>query len=112
MPRTNAGPWTYDENRATVGAYFSIWMKIANGEKVNRAAEYRALAAQFPQRSNKAFEFKAQNISAALQDLDFAFCPGLKPCKGYQRELRTHIKDWIANSGADQAGFTIPAKEA
>lgn len=48
-----------------------------------------------PDRSPKAYERKFQNISAILYENKLPYCIGLKPCKNYQKLLKTTVLDHV-----------------
>ena len=60
--------WSETEVKAAVRAYFELFEAQQNGETINKAALYRKLSAEYPERSSKAFELKFQNISAVLYE--------------------------------------------
>lgn len=68
-------------------AYFEMVRRHALGVPFNKRAAYRQLAAQFPHRTAKAFEWKLQNVSAALSQLGRPWLPGLVPASNMQKSL-------------------------
>ena len=87
--------WSEAEVKAAVRSYFRLFDAQQRNEAVNKAALYRELSAQFPNRSVKAFERKFQNISAILYEQKLPYCSGLKPFFNYQRLLKLFVLDHI-----------------
>jgi len=93
MPAARGSPWEVDEVRATIRAYFDTWRRASP-----KAEVYRELAAQFPQRTPKAFELKFQNISAVLSEEGYDWMPGLKPMSNVQQLLRAEVEQFMADN--------------
>jgi hypothetical protein len=70
--------WTDDELAAAVSAYLDMARAEAERHPYNKRRIYRELAARFG-RTDKAFEFRMQNISAVLDESGMPWVPGLKP---------------------------------
>lgn len=87
--------WPIDEVEAAVDSYFTMMSFASAGEKLVKSKHLKALAAQFPTRSLKAFEYKFQNISAVLSDLGRPWLQGFAPKSQYQALLRFVIEDRI-----------------
>lgn len=88
--------WSEEENRATIEAYFSLFLADLRGEPINKAATYRELSARFG-RASKAFEFKMLNISAVLVRLGWPYLRGLMPKANYQGALEIAVAEHIAD---------------
>jgi len=73
-----AEDWNDDELMASVVAYRSMQERERAGENRFKSEVYRSLQAQFG-RTDKAFEFRMQNISAVLAMLGREWIAGLKP---------------------------------
>lgn len=72
--------WTEEELRATVSAYLEMRTKEQNGVSFVKKHYYAALASQFG-RTEKAFEYRMQNISYICTLLGRTWVSGLKPAK-------------------------------
>ena len=70
--------WTDEELRAAVEAYREMAAMQAAGVRYAKKQIYESLAARFD-RTEKAFEYRMQNISAVLNELGQPWIPGLKP---------------------------------
>jgi 5-methylcytosine-specific restriction enzyme A len=70
--------WTDHELRAAVVAYREMQKAERAGRPVNKKEVYRDLASRFG-RTEKAFEYRMQNISAVLALIGREWVPGLKP---------------------------------
>ena len=77
-------PWSEKEITAAIGAYFQLMQAQQKGEPVNKASIYRQLSAAHPDRSEKSFEYKFQNISAVLYEQKLPYADGLRPTANYQ----------------------------
>ena len=86
--------WTLDEVRATIDAYFQFWLGDPDTWET-KVDVYRALAARFPGRSAKAFEFKFQNVSGVLYLDGYEFMPGLMPRVNAQQLLREELRRYL-----------------
>ncbi|MCY1248131.1 hypothetical protein D9M72_615270 [compost metagenome] len=64
----------------------------AAGEAYNKREVYRALAAKF-RRTDKAFEYRMQNISAVLDEMGEKWLPGLKPAGNVGTNVGERIRD-------------------
>lgn len=100
--------WSDTENRATIEAYFVLYLADLRGEPINKAATYRELAARFG-RAAKAFEFKMLNISAVLVRLGWPYLRGLMPKANYQGSLEIAVAEHIVGrSAADFSPLAHP----
>ena len=79
--------WSDNELRASVVAYRRMQELERLGEQRFKKQIYRDLAAEFG-RTEKAFEFRMQNISAVLAILGRDWTPGLKPCRACRGQRR------------------------
>jgi 5-methylcytosine-specific restriction enzyme A len=74
--------WTASELRACVEAYHQLWVAEQRGEPMNKAALRRGvIAGALHGRSEGAYEFRMQNISAILQELGSKIVTGYLPRK-------------------------------
>lgn len=85
--RSKDADWTAEEVAATVADYFHMLTQELSGQQVNKAAHRRALLPKLNNRSEASIEFKHQNISAVLQDVDAPWIIGYKPRANYQGRL-------------------------
>lgn len=72
--------WTEAELKATVTAYREMRSKALNGTPFVKKQYYAELANQFG-RTEKAFEYRMQNISHVYDLMGLPWLPGLKPAK-------------------------------
>ena len=79
--------WSIDEINAIVNDYMSMLLQDLKGEKYNKTSHREKLKPQLNNRTDGSIEFKHQNISAALIDLDYPYIDGYKPRFNYQNEL-------------------------
>ena len=70
--------WTQKELDAAVHSYVEMLEKTDDGTKFTKKSYYQALSKKFP-RSEKAFEYRMQNISYVYQMLGRSWITGLKP---------------------------------
>ena len=79
--------WSIDEINAIVDDYMSMLLQDSKGEKYNKKSHREKLKPQLNNRTDGSIEFKHQNISAVLIDLDYPYIEGYKPRFNYQNEL-------------------------
>ena len=79
--------WSIDEINAIVDDYMSMLLQDLKGEKYNKTSHREKLKPHLNNRTDGSIEFKHQNISAALIDLDYPYIDGYKPRFNYQNEL-------------------------
>lgn len=96
----DTGPWSIEENEATVGAYFTMLADELAGIPFSKAENRRRLMA-IVQRPEKAIEFKHQNISAVLLGLGQPWIEGYKPASNFQ----TSLVDVVARYLEREAGW-------
>lgn len=78
--------WTLDQLVAAVGAYRMMQGRAAQGHAVNKAQVYRELAEQHG-RTPKAWEYRMQNISHVLKQLEQPWLSGLRPAANVGPEV-------------------------
>jgi hypothetical protein len=109
-----AEDWSDDELRASVAAYRSMQVRERTGEKGFKREVYRSLQAQFG-RTEKAFEFRMQNISAVLAILGRDWITGLKPAAHVGTNVATKLERIIneLDGAADtpRVAFEIGVRE-
>jgi hypothetical protein len=94
-----AEPWSADENRAIIDAYFWMLAEEAAGRPYVKAVVRRTLiAGALSRRSNGAIERKFQNISAVLEQHNIAYIEGYKPLHNFQMDLHDLVLD-VVDSG-------------
>jgi 5-methylcytosine-specific restriction protein A len=76
----NAEGWSKEELLASVEAYVEMQRKERGGQPFTKKRYYENLAATFG-RTEKAFEYRMQNISYVLSLMGRDWLPGLKPAK-------------------------------
>lgn len=108
------GDWTDEELLAAVMAYRDIQQRERAGELRFKAQVYRELAARFG-RTDKAFEFRMQNISAVLSLLGREWISGLKPARHIGARVASRIEACINKLDSTQApprvAFEIGVKD-
>lgn len=102
--------WTDEELKASVFVYLEMLRKQERGSKFNKKEYYRQLAGKFG-RSEKAYEFRMQNISYVFSLLNREWVTGLKPAKNVGRKNGEKIEAFIAelegNPVRSSVGFDI-----
>ena len=109
-----AEDWSDDELRESVVAYRSMQTRERAGETGFKREVYRSLQAQFG-RTDKAFEFRMQNISAVLAMLGRDWIAGLKPAAHVGANVATKLEHIIneLDGAADtpRVAFEIGVRE-
>jgi hypothetical protein len=80
--------WTPQEVKLIVADYLAMLADELAGKPYNKSEHRRMLMPLLPSRTDKAIEYKYQNISAALIDLGAVFIRGYKPMFNYQALLK------------------------
>lgn len=78
--------WTHRQLAAAVQAYRWMQQRAADGLKVNKAQLYRELSLEHG-RTPKAWEYRMQNISHVLAQVQQEWIEGLKPAKNVGPEV-------------------------
>ncbi len=86
--------WTREELLASVEAYLDMQRKVRNGESFVKKQYYNDLAKRF-QRSDKAFEYRMQNISYVMNLLGRSWLSGLKPARNIGIKIASEIEELI-----------------
>ncbi|MBU2720234.1 HNH endonuclease [Acidithiobacillus ferridurans] len=106
--------WSKEELRASVDAYVEMQRKERQGQPFTKKRYYQDLAAKFG-RTEKAYEYRMQNISYVMTLLGRAWLAGLKPAKNVGANVAAEIEAMIAQSEGRQfipvAAFEIEARE-
>jgi hypothetical protein len=99
------GDWSWLECEVVVQDYFSMLAKELRGEKYNKQAHRSLLIGNLNGRSEGSIEFKHQNISAILVELNITYISGYKPRSNYQTLLKEAVLAHLATGdilgGAD-----------
>ncbi|BDU40801.1 HNH endonuclease [Vibrio nigripulchritudo] len=90
-----SGSWSEEELRATVRIYLKMSTQEQKGEKFNKKAYYRKLSQEYG-RTEKAYEYRMQNISYIFALLGRSWVSGLKPAKNVGRVIGDKIEGIIA----------------
>lgn len=86
-----AKSWTDDELAAAVNAYQSMLSREETGTTYSKKEVYRRLAAQFG-RTEKAFEYRMQNISAVLAEQGRSWLKGLPPAVNVGNGVKVKLR--------------------
>jgi 5-methylcytosine-specific restriction protein A len=106
--------WSKEELRAAVDAYIEMCRKDRRGQAFSKKRYYEELAAKFG-RTEKAFEYRMQNISYVMTLLGRDWLSGLKPARNVGANVAAEIEEMIALSEGKRfpkvAAFEIKARE-
>jgi 5-methylcytosine-specific restriction protein A len=106
--------WARDELRASVEAYLEMQRKFRVGEKFTKKRYYEDLASRFS-RTDKAFEYRMQNISYVMTLIGRDWLPGLKPARNVGAMVASEIEELIGLlEGKDLpsvAGFEVEVRD-
>lgn len=106
--------WSKEELRASVDAYVEMQRKERQDQPFTKKRYYEDLAAKFG-RTEKAFEYRMQNISYVMTLLGRDWLTGLKPAKNVGANVASEIEAMIAQSEGRQfvpvAAFEIDVRE-
>lgn len=94
--------WTDEELRAAVLAYRDMQAHDAARRPYSKRAVYRDLAARLP-RSEKAFEYRMQNISAVLHEAGADWVPGLKPAGNVGANVKAKLEALLEGAQVPKA---------
>jgi 5-methylcytosine-specific restriction protein A len=94
--------WNLDELRAAVQSYLEMQRAVRAGKEVNKKAIYRDLSHRFG-RTEKAYEYRMQNISYVLSLQGRTWIPGLVPA----RNVGTSVAGDIEMILAELEGRTV-----
>lgn len=87
--------WSEKELRATVQVYLEMYTQEFAGKSFNKKAYYRQLSEEYG-RTEKAYEYRMQNISYIFALLGRNWISGLKPAKNVGRRIGEKIEILIA----------------
>ena len=106
--------WTREELLASVEAYMDMRRKVFGGERFIKKRYYEDLASRFD-RTDKAFEYRMQNISYVMTLLGREWVPGLKPAKNVGAKVAAEIEELIGlvegRQTAGVAGFEVEVRD-
>lgn len=86
--------WSTEELAASVEAYQQMAEKHEAGISYSKTKVYEELSGRFG-RTKKAFEYRMQNISAVLNELDLPWIPGLKPAVNVGTDIKAILMQLI-----------------
>lgn len=89
--------WTDAELSAAVDAYNRMARREAERKSYSKRQTYRSLAKEFP-RTEKAFEYRMQNISAVLLEMGEQWVPGLKPAGNVGANVKQRLAAILAKT--------------
>lgn len=106
--------WSKEELRGAVDAYVEMQRKERTGRPFTKKRYYEELAAQFG-RTEKAFEYRMQNISYVLSLMGRDWLTGLKPAKNVGANVAAEIEALLAQAEGRKtvpiAAFEIVVRE-
>lgn len=94
-----AGDWSKEELVSAVNAYLKMARLESLQKGYSKKEIYRDLASRFG-RTEKAFEYRMQNISAVLDGMGKAYIPGLKPAGNVGANVKARIIELLQRSGS------------
>ncbi|EPD45290.1 MULTISPECIES: HNH endonuclease [Delftia] len=96
-----ANSWSNEELLASVNAYFQMAEKQESRSAYKKKEVYEELAVKFG-RTAKAFEYRMQNISAVLDELNLPWIPGLKPAVNVGADVKSRLSQLIKNKNSEK----------
>lgn len=94
--------WTEEELASAVDAYRELQRLEAARRPYNKREVYRELALRYG-RTDKAFEYRMQNISAVLEESGQSWLPGLKPAANVGMNVKPRIAALLARPARTKA---------
>lgn len=89
--------WTADEIAIVLAEYFLMLADERNGRPY-RKSEHRRRVAGAIGRTEKAIEYKFENVSAVLEELSMPWIGGFKPARNYQNALAEVVEHHLMRS--------------
>jgi hypothetical protein len=86
--------WTGEENAILVRAYLDMLELELSGERFSKAEFNRRVGAQI-QRTKGSIEYKLQNVSQALLEINHPWIDGYKPARNLQDALRSEVLEQL-----------------
>lgn len=106
--------WAREELLASVEAYIDMQQKLRAGERFTKKRYYEDLSSRF-NRTDKAFEYRLQNISYVMALLGRDWLPGLKPAKNVGSKIAAEIEELIGlvegKAVASVAAFEVEVRD-
>lgn len=99
--------WGADELRASVSAYLEMQNKQRAGEHIVKSSYYARLSREYG-RSEKAFEYRMQNISYVLTLMGREWLDGLKPAKNVGKQIAAQIEEIFSNLEGNSFPPVVP----
>lgn len=97
MANSDGAAWTDGELEDAVTAYLQMQQHEAAGQPYSKRAAYRELSQRYG-RSESAFEYRMQNISAVLDGMDRPWLLGLKPATNVGDRNTSRLRKIIGSS--------------
>lgn len=94
--------WSTEELAASVEAYQQMAKRHEAGVNYSKTKVYEELADRFG-RTKKAFEYRMQNISAVLNELELPWLPGLKPAVNVGTDIKAILIQLIQGKSPEAA---------
>lgn len=94
--------WTDEELRASVVAYIEMLNLQQRGERYSKKDVYRELGKKF-NRTPKAFEYRMQNISAVLAEMNEKWIEGLVPAKNVGAGVKARLRELLESERNESA---------
>lgn len=91
------GKWSTSELRASVASYLDMMRLYRQGAPVSKKQHYRDLASRFG-RTEKSYEYRAQNISYVLSLQGREWLPGLVPAKNVGANVVARLKALLSEA--------------
>jgi hypothetical protein len=88
--------WDQTEVEIVVADYLGMLREELAGRSYNKAERNRALQQLLPGRSRGSIEFKHQNVSAVLIEMNAPYITGYKPRANFQALLRDVVENQLA----------------
>ena len=105
--------WSREEVEAIVADHLQMLTMELAGQSFSKTQHRKNLLQKLPGRSDASVEFKHQNISAALIDIEFPYINGYKPRFNYQELLLRVIADQLRGKDAlDQTALAAVQQPA
>src|SRR5262249_28265868 len=90
MAQNSGEDWTQEEVAAVVADYLRMFRLDLSGQPFSKT-EHRRRLQQSVKRSDGSIEFKHQNVSAVLRDLEMQWLTGYAPRGNYQNLLAQEV---------------------
>lgn len=101
--------WSDQELAAAVAAYRDTASREQTGSRYSKKEIYRRLAAQFG-RTEKAFEYRMQNISAILAEQGRKWVKGLPPAVNVGNRVKVRLANMLDSTASKRAPDSYKSK--